>query len=1051
MTKGNLKMKRLILAMMAMAAAAATAAPSWEPTMPEKFPSGVKVPTLDETYPNFVVRDGDTARLERVFAKGLRGEPLVVAVIGGSITSGAKAGARERQWGYVLADWFRHVFPKSKVEYVNAGIGATGSAFACFRVEADVCAKGADVVGVEFAVNDPNSADSTEYNEGLVRHLLTSAKQPFVFQLSMVSKTRNNSQARHVPVSAHFDIPHFSYRDAFLPLFEAGKLAHKDLAKDELHPDEIGHPYMAALVCRYLNGKLAEFVAANRAPKAVPALPEKPLVGRSFDSGKVWRPLELKILENRGFVRFSDPKNHQFKDNLRGAKPGDRLVFEIDAPTCGMLHFRINGPMGRAKVTVDGSEPRILDGWFDQTWGGYVPYTLLWRDRPGRHVVALEIVEATSDKAGNGHLFELDAVLATGVGAKTYYVDSANGDDANDGLSETAAWKSLDRVNKAALKLKGGDKVLFRRGGLWRGTLRPGSGEKGNPLLYSTYGKGPKPIFQQSVDCSDPKAWFELEPGIWSTRRLTVTKGAVVWDGRASQGGWNGSFQEGAKGGVKVMDEDGVKFVRVTNKARAPMAGAHTLQLWGPLLRDLPDTAFLRLKVRATKPVELEGSCIRFSLQRPPWTSTLSGNVTSAEKGAVGTEWREFTALMLRPQGTDLKDGYFHWSIGDLVPDDVTLDVQFVELRTAAYDGSVLFDRDAGILILDHGEKWGVKRMWGMHELKDDLDFWYDSVNHTTVVKYPRNPGEAFRSIEIAKTVHVVSEGGCHDVTYDGLCVRYGAAHGFGGGSTENIVIRNCDIYWIGGGLQYWKTNAKGVRYPVRFGNGIEFWGACRNNLVERNRLWQIYDAALTNQTKDDPRHETDVIWRDNVIWQAEYSFEYWNHDSRSFTGNILFEHNTCVDAGYCWSHAQRPNPNGAHLMFYHNSAPTTNFVVRNNVFVRTTDRSTRMFNDWRMKNPAAKDGLDMRDNLYWMPENAVYEYHVAEWDRRMNPAAKSLRFGAGADEFAKYVAATGLDKGSVYVEPKFRDEAKRDYRLVDAPLSPDGTVYGARDIPGLD
>ena len=637
------------------------------------------------------------------------------------------------------------------------------------------------------------------------------------------------------------------------------------------------------------------------------------------------------------------------------------------------------------------------------------------------------------------------------VGATDYFVDSANGDDARAGTSESAAWKTLERVNAAARELKGGDRVLFRRGGLWRGTLRPGNGEKGRPLVYASYGTGPKPILQQSVDCSRPSDWVELKPGLWSTRRMSVIEGAVLWDGRPSQGQWSASFQEGAKGDVKVVEENGVRFVRVNCRNPAPEPGAHTLQLWGPRIADLPETVLLRMKVRATKPVALRGAGIGLSLNHPPWTAAVFGNLKSAERDAVGAEWREFTALLTRAKGLGLNDGHFHWSIGDRLPAETVLDVQFVELRAATCDCPTYFSCDAGILILDHGEKWGVKRMWGPHELVNDLDFWYDPEEHVTVVKYPGNPAAAFRSIEIAKTTHVVEENGRHDVTYDGLCVRYGAAHGFGGGSTENIVIRNCDICWIGGGLQYWKTNAQGHRYPVRYGNGIEFWGACRNNLVERNRLWQIYDAALTNQTLGDPRHETDVTWRDNVIWQAEYSFEYWNHDPRSFTGNILFEHNTCVDAGYCWSHAQRPNPNGAHLMLYDNAAPTTNFVVRNNVFVRTTDRSTRMFNDWRMKDPAAKDGLDLHDNLYWIPENAVYEYHVNGRDRKANPAAKPMRFGAGADEFAKYVAATGLDKGSVYVEPKFRDESKRDYRLAKEILSPDGTVYGARGIPGLD
>lgn len=37
---------------------------AWQFPLPEKFPSGVRVPSLDETWPNFVVRDGNDARLD---------------------------------------------------------------------------------------------------------------------------------------------------------------------------------------------------------------------------------------------------------------------------------------------------------------------------------------------------------------------------------------------------------------------------------------------------------------------------------------------------------------------------------------------------------------------------------------------------------------------------------------------------------------------------------------------------------------------------------------------------------------------------------------------------------------------------------------------------------------------------------------------------------------------------------------------------------------------------------------------------------------------------
>ena len=43
-----------------------------------------------------VVTAGDTARLQQALAKGRRGEPVTVAVIGGSITAGAGASSREK-------------------------------------------------------------------------------------------------------------------------------------------------------------------------------------------------------------------------------------------------------------------------------------------------------------------------------------------------------------------------------------------------------------------------------------------------------------------------------------------------------------------------------------------------------------------------------------------------------------------------------------------------------------------------------------------------------------------------------------------------------------------------------------------------------------------------------------------------------------------------------------------------------------------------------------------------------------------------------------------
>jgi hypothetical protein len=592
----------------------------------------------------------------------------------------------------------------------------------------------------------------------------------------------------------------------------------------------------------------------------------------------------------------------------------------------------------------------------------------------------------------------------------TFYIDSEGGDDAASGIAESAAWKSLEKINSA--ELIPGDHVRFKSGGLWRGQLLPKSGAEGTPIVYGAYGTGPKPILHGSISRSSPEDWAEAAPGVWATRKVEPKLLRPVTD--LSGSSWSAHSEAGAKVKLSREQEDGRGFVRVACTA-AGQASNH-IQLWGPAVTNAPAALVFRLRMRSTITCPL--GRIAAICNHAPYSTAFAPAVGKRE---IGTAWQTFDIPLVEATKLD-EPPHLHINLGDTLPAGAILDLDPVGLWEARLDRDIALPHDVGIVILNHGEKWGVKK-WTLEDVKAPYDYWYDEDGKRVFLACEANPAQKFSSVELALTRHIVNEGNCHDVTYDGLAVRYGAAHGFGGGSTRRIIIRNCDVYWIGGGLQFWKKRPDGTTYPVRFGNGIEFWGNCDNNLVERNRLWQIYDAALTNQGRDD--EETNVTYRDNVIWQAEYSFEYWNAKR---TENILFEHNTCVDAGYCWSHDQRPNPNGAHLMFYNNPAATTNFVVRNNLFVRSSERCTRMWNDWHNR-------PTLQNNLYWSPDKPIMR-----WQEKTDYSA---------DDFAKYQSELGFDAGSVVAEPQFVDEAARDYRLKPGTpgtaLATDGGPVGAR------
>jgi ABC-type phosphate transport system substrate-binding protein len=89
---------------------------------------------------------------------------------------------------------------------------------------------------------------------------------------------------------------------------------------------------------------------------------------------------------------------------------------------------------------------------------------------------SLDVAERTKDDWDIEYLASVDTHKQEILSSKTsvtytgtaYYV-SNNGSNSNNGLTESNAWATLEKVSNA--KLKPGDAVFFERGGLYRGYL----------------------------------------------------------------------------------------------------------------------------------------------------------------------------------------------------------------------------------------------------------------------------------------------------------------------------------------------------------------------------------------------------------------------------------------------------------------------------------------------------------------------------------------------------------------------------------------------------
>lgn len=135
------------------------------------------------------------------------------------------------------------------------------------------------------------------------------------------------------------------------------------------------------------------------------------------------------------------------------------------------------------------------------------------------------------------------SVFAEIVGQDVYYIDSIDGDDANSGLSEDEAVKTI-----AGLKIgeiTAGTTFLFRNGGRYECAVdfNDVSGAKENPVVISSYGEGEKAVLYTNEarevfifnDCSyitvsDVAITAPNGGGIWINTTAKTSEGITIDD-----------------------------------------------------------------------------------------------------------------------------------------------------------------------------------------------------------------------------------------------------------------------------------------------------------------------------------------------------------------------------------------------------------------------------------------------------------------------------------------------------------------------------------------
>ncbi|MCD7709068.1 MAG: SGNH/GDSL hydrolase family protein [Clostridiales bacterium] len=341
----------------------------------------------------------DDTALAAVMKKAAAGEPVTIALIGGSITQGTISSGSidsevETKEDYAdrFCDWWSETFPDTEFTFINAGIGGTDSYLGVHRVEEDVLQYSPDLVLVEFSVNDSDSTTYEKTYDNLVRKILKSDSSPAVMLLFMGQTNGATAQAKHLLVGFNYALPMVSYYNVIKDMMDNGVYSAEELSGDEVHPSSLGHAITGEILWKYLSNVYAGMDSYGDPEPftADPVTSEKYMDAQILDSNDV-TPDDL------GTFAESDAC-YQYPNGWQTEEGDGGITFTATFQNLGILYYAMtNGLSGQFDIYVDGEAVYKIDADFSGGWGNAIEAKEVYSsDAAAEHTVEIRKADGST-------------------------------------------------------------------------------------------------------------------------------------------------------------------------------------------------------------------------------------------------------------------------------------------------------------------------------------------------------------------------------------------------------------------------------------------------------------------------------------------------------------------------------------------------------------------------------------------------------------------------------------------------------------------------------
>lgn len=343
-----------------------------------------------------------------------RGKTARVAFLGGSITYNPG-------WRDSIGHYLQRRFPKTKFEFIAAGIPSMGTTPGAFRIDRDVLSKGKiDLLFEEAAVNDAtNGRTKTEQvraMEGIVRaakqanpamdmvimHFVDPNKMK-IYRAGAVPAVVQN----HNLVAEHYQIPTIDLAREVTERIDNGEFSWANDFKD-LHPSPFGQKVYAHSIKAFLEDAFSEATKAGKEIQ-LKTLPD-PIDPYNYETGFLIDAKQAKFGKgwqlNPNWVRQDKSRvraNFHEVPMLIGEKPGAKLRFRFKGRAIGIA-VAAGFDAGMLEYRIDGGAWQKLNLFTKWSQMVHLPwyYTLAAELTNRKHLLELKIAEEKDERSA-GH------------------------------------------------------------------------------------------------------------------------------------------------------------------------------------------------------------------------------------------------------------------------------------------------------------------------------------------------------------------------------------------------------------------------------------------------------------------------------------------------------------------------------------------------------------------------------------------------------------------------------------------------------------------------